>query len=158
MHWDDDDWYAPDRLRYQVTPILTGEAEITGLENAFVLVLPGGEFWTTGPELHRQMFVGDVHGGTLAYRKEPLARGLRYPELNLAEDAWLLHQAVGSGHRLLRLGNPGVFVYVRHGYNAWRECDPGRFLDPAGWARTQPPLTFPAGAIAAYQTAAASLR
>jgi len=157
VHWDDDDWYAPDRLRYQVTPILTGEAEITGLENAFVLVLPGGEFWTTGPELHRQMFVGDVHGGTLAYRKELLARGLRYPELNLAEDAWLLHEAVGRGHRLLRLGNPGVFVYVRHGHNAWWECDPGRFLDPAGWARTQPPLTFPAGAIAAYQTAAASL-
>jgi hypothetical protein len=62
-----------------------------------VLELPGGEFWTIGPELHRQMFVGDVHGGTLVYHKELLAQGVRYPELNLAEDAWLLHQAVGRG-------------------------------------------------------------
>src|ERR1700752_425901 len=36
-HWDDDDWYSSDRLRYQVMPIITGGADITGLENAFVL-------------------------------------------------------------------------------------------------------------------------
>ncbi len=152
-HWDDDDWYAPDRLRYQVMPILKGEAEITGLENTFVMELPGGEFWTIRPELHRQMFVGDVHGGTLVYYKGLLAQGVRYPELNLAEDAWLLHLAVGRGKRLLRLGNPGVFVYVRHGLNAWHEFVPGRFLSPAGWVRTQPPLTIPANALRAYQTA-----
>lgn len=152
-HWDDDDWYAPDRLRYQVEPILKGEADITGLENAFVLELPGGEFWTIRPELHRQMFAGDVHGGTLVYHKGLLAQGVRYPELNLAEDAWLLRQAVGRGNRLLRLGNLGVFVYVRHGLNAWHEFVPGRFLNPAGWVRTQPPLTLPANALRAYQTA-----
>ena len=39
-HWDDDDWYAPDRLRYQVEPLLDGEADMTGLENAFLLELP----------------------------------------------------------------------------------------------------------------------
>ncbi|MEW6734677.1 MAG: glycosyltransferase, partial [Acidobacteriota bacterium] len=64
-HWDDDDWYAPDRLRYQVMPILLGKADITGLENAFVLQLPQGEFWTVSQLLHQQMFVGNIHGGTL---------------------------------------------------------------------------------------------
>jgi glycosyltransferase involved in cell wall biosynthesis len=157
VHWDDDDWYAPDRLRYQVTPILKGEAEITGLENAFVLELPSGEFWTVGADLHRQMFVGDVHGGTLVYHRGLLTAGLRYMELNLAEDAWLLHQAMGRGKRLLRLGNPGMFVYVRHGRNAWQEFTPGRFLNPAGWVRTQPPLTFPGSALSAYRNAALRL-
>jgi glycosyltransferase involved in cell wall biosynthesis len=150
-HWDDDDWYAPDRLRYQVTPILAGGAEITGLVNTFVLELPGGEFWTTRPELHQQMFVGNVHGGTLVYRKGLLANGLRYPEIDLAEDAWLLHQVVARGHRLLRLNNPGVFVYVRHGRNAWQEFAPGHFLNPAGWERISPPPTFPANMLAAYR-------
>src|SRR5262249_43555646 len=56
-HWDDDDWYAPDRLRYQVGPLLGGAADVTGLENAFVLELPAGVFWTTEPALHRRMFV-----------------------------------------------------------------------------------------------------
>jgi glycosyltransferase involved in cell wall biosynthesis len=152
-HWDDDDWYSPDRLRYQIAPILAGQADMTGLKNAFVLDLPAGDFWTTKPELHKQMFVGDVHGGTLVYRKDLLEQGLRYPEISLAEDAYLLHSAVASGKRLARLSNPGVFVYVRHGSNAWRQFTPGQFLDPAGWERIAPPPTFPAAALASYNGA-----
>jgi len=153
-HWDDDDWYSPDRLRYQVAPIIAGEADITGLENAFVMELNSGQFWSTQPALHQRMFVGNVHGGTLVFRKCLFSEGMRYPEINLAEDAWLLHNALRKGQRLLRLSNPGVFVYVRHGTNAWRECVPGRFINPAGWERIAPPATVPAGVIASYQAAA----
>jgi glycosyltransferase involved in cell wall biosynthesis len=153
-HWDDDDWYSPDRLRYQIAPILADETDLTGLENAFVLELPVGGFWTTRPQLHQQMFVGNVHGGTLVYRKALLDHGLRYPEINLAEDAALIHQAVSGGQRLMRLANPGVFVYVRHGRNAWRECAPGRFLDPAGWQRIEQPRMFTGDVLASYQNAA----
>ncbi|HSE15988.1 MAG TPA: glycosyltransferase [Pyrinomonadaceae bacterium] len=142
-HWDDDDWYSPDRLRYQVMPIITGKADLTGLENAFVLDLPGGEFWTTEPKLHQRLFVGNVHGGTLVYRKELWLQGLRYPEINLAEDAWLILRATRQGKRLVRLSNPGVFVYVRHGRNAWRQFAPGTFIDPKGWQRIAAPLDFP---------------
>lgn len=142
-HWDDDDWYAPDRLRYQAAPILAGEAELTGLENAFVLELTTGVFWRTQPDLHQRMFVGDVHGGTLVYRKAIWQEGRRYPEVNLAEDAWLLRRAVARGKRLRRLANPGVFLYIRHGQNAWREFAPGIFLNPSGWERTTPPLCSP---------------
>ena len=153
-HWDDDDWYAPGRLRYQVRPLVAGEADLTGLENAFVLELPGGAFWTTRPQLHRRMFVGDVHGGTLVYRRDLLSSGLRYPELNLAEDAWLLQCAVSGGRRLLRLPNAGLFVYVRHGRNAWSEFAPGRFIDPTGWQAIAPPHSFTQGHLALYRTAA----
>src|SRR5436190_24369310 len=66
-HWDDDDWYAPDRLRYQAAPIIQGRAELTGLENSFVLQLPQGEFWGIDSHLHQRLFVGNVHGGTLVY-------------------------------------------------------------------------------------------
>jgi glycosyltransferase involved in cell wall biosynthesis len=152
-HWDDDDWYSSDRLRYQVAPIIAGAADLTGLENAFVLELPGGEFWTTKPELHRKLFVGNVHGGTLVFRKDLLANGLRYPEINLAEDAYLLHGAVTQGKRLLRLANPGVFVYVRHGHNAWKDFRPGQSLNPAGWERIPAPLTFPMAALTFYKSA-----
>jgi glycosyltransferase involved in cell wall biosynthesis len=153
-HWDDDDWYAPDRLRYQVQPLVAGEADLTGLENAFVLQLPQGEFWGTDAQLHRQMFTGDVHGGTLVYRKEILTEGLHYPDVSLAEDAWLLHYAVSRGRRLLRLPNPGLFVYVRHGTNAWREFAPGSFLNPSGWRRIEPPHTLSSTQLASLRAAA----
>jgi glycosyltransferase involved in cell wall biosynthesis len=152
-HWDDDDWYSPDRLRYQVMPILAGKADLTGLENAFVLELPHGEFWTTEPALHQRLFVGNVHGGTLVYRKELWTQGLRYPEVNLAEDAGLLVRATRKGKRLVRLSNPGVFVYVRHGRNAWQQFAPGTFIDPKGWQRISPPLQFPVDVLEFYKSA-----
>jgi hypothetical protein len=144
-------------LRYQAMPILMGLTDISGLENGFVLQLPECEFWTMKSSLHARMFVGDVHGGTLVYRRELFSEGLRYPEINLAEDAALLQAARNRGHRLLRLSHPGVFVYVRHGINAWKEFAPGRFIDPSGWERTEPPLTFGAGTLDSYRAATASL-
>jgi glycosyltransferase involved in cell wall biosynthesis len=152
-HWDDDDWYSPDRLRYQVMPILAGKADLTGLENAFVLALPRGEFWTTAPALHQRLFVGNVHGGTLVYRKDLWTQGLRYPEINLAEDAALLVRATRKGKRLVRLSNPGVFVYVRHGRNAWQQFAPGTFIDPKGWQRITAPLDFPIAVLEFYKQA-----
>jgi glycosyltransferase involved in cell wall biosynthesis len=140
-HWDDDDWYAPDRLRYQTTPVVAGEADLTGLQGAFVLELPAAQFWTIDRDLHRRMYVGDVHGGTLVYRKTLWEEGLKYPEINLAEDATLLHHALARGKRLQRLANTGVFVYVRHGGNAWA-FQPGQFLDQRGWTRIPRPAVF----------------
>ena len=153
-HWDDDDWYSPDRLRYQVMPILAGHADITGLESHFVLDLSQGEFWTANQELHRRLFVGDVHGGTLVYRRDHLNETLRYPDISLAEDAWLLHRMVQSGRRLVRLSNPGVFVYIRHGKNAWRDFSPGHFLNPQGWARLSSPAFFSQTRLDSYRAAA----
>jgi glycosyltransferase involved in cell wall biosynthesis len=150
--WDDDDWYAPDRLSYQARPILDDQADLTGLENTYMLELPAGRFWTTQHQLHQRMFVGDVHGGTLVFRKNLLNNGLRYPEVNLAEDAGLLRQALRRGKRLARLPNSGVFVYVRHGQNAWQFA-PGKFLDPNGWRNIDPPAAFSSEALTTYQAA-----
>jgi glycosyltransferase involved in cell wall biosynthesis len=155
-HWDDDDWYAPSRLRYQAAPVRAGVADLSGLVGSFVLELPDGGFWCVAPGLHRRMFVGDVHGGTLMFRRALLGPGLAYPEINLAEDAWLIHQAQVRGGRLARLTNSGVFVYVRHGRNAWT-FESGRFLDPDGWTHIEPPDFFPAADLAAYRAAASAM-
>lgn len=154
-HWDDDDWYAPGRLELQVAPLLAGTADLTGFTNRFVLEMPGGQFWSTADELHRRMFVGDVHGGTLLFRKSLLSENIRYPESNLAEDAVLIQQAIRRSKRLMRLENPGAFVYLRHGRNAWK-FETGRFLDPAGWSPTTAPSGFTPQTLALYRAAAES--
>ena len=140
-HWDDDDWYAPERLSRQVQPLLTGEADLSGLESSCVLELAEGRFWTPSARLHERMFVGNVHGGTLVFRKSIFDRGARYPNLNLAEDAAFLRSATRQGHRVARVANEGLFVYVRHGANAWRFLA-GQFLDSSGWRKTQGPPDF----------------
>jgi glycosyltransferase involved in cell wall biosynthesis len=155
-HWDDDDWYAPDRLERQVHPIATGQADLTGLDSRYVMVLPSGDCWTVDSRLHKRMFVGNVHGGTLVYRKAIWESVARYPDVNLAEDAALLSAAQRSGARLVPVANSGSFIYVRHGRNAWR-FDAGRFLDPRGWQRTDAPSGFGSMLMERYRRAAANV-
>jgi hypothetical protein len=133
--------------------LLAGEADLTGLGNSFVLELPVGRFWRTNADLHRRMFVGDIYGGTLVYWKRLFDGGLRYPPTNLAEDAALIQSAIRRGRRLIRVPNDGLFVYVRHGGNAWH-FEAGHFLDPRGWEPISPPRGFSAADIAALHQAA----
>ena len=152
-HWDDDDWYGPGRLSWQLAPILAGAADLTGLRNRFTLRLPAGDFWTTQQDLHRRMFVGDIHGGTIVFRRSMFAEGLRYPAVNLAEDATFIREVMRRGRRVVQLENPGLFVYVRHGGNAW-QFDVGRFIDPSGWRPAAGPPTLSAQTVDAYRAAA----
>jgi len=141
-HWEDDDWYRPGRLSRQIEPLVKGEADITGLVSSYVLDLASGRFWSLSPQLHERMFVGNVHGGTLVFRKSIFDQGTRYPEANLAEDAAFIRAENSKANRLARVSNPGLFVYVRHGSNAWRFAL-GTGRDSTGWHHTDGPPAFP---------------
>ncbi len=143
-HWDDDDWYAPHRLRHQVAPLLTKTADITALETSCFFDLSRWQAWTITPALHSRLFVSDVHGGTLVYWRRVWERLARYPSASLAEDAYFLHDARRRGARLQKLPHANSFVYLRHDSNAWN-FPLGSYLDPRGWQRANPddyiPLT-----------------
>jgi glycosyltransferase involved in cell wall biosynthesis len=155
VHWDDDDWYAAGRISAQVRPILEGRADITGLTDTRFFELHTWRFWRTAPHLHRRLFVQDVHGGTLAFRRSLWGARCRYPELSLAEDAWFLHQAVAAGARLTRVPGAELFIYLRHAGNAWRfPC--GTYLDARGWqADVEPEQLGPDRAFYATRSPAA---
>src|SRR5262249_44687326 len=57
---------------------------------------------------------------------------------SLAEDAVFLREAIRRGARLRRVANAGLFVYVRHGENAWRFAL-GVYLDRRGWLPVSEP-------------------
>ncbi|HYI96161.1 MAG TPA: glycosyltransferase [Bryobacteraceae bacterium] len=151
-HWDDDDWYAPDRLACQAEPLRADTHDLTGLANRYMLEMPAGRFWSTSDAVHSRMFVGNLHGGTLVYRRALWQDGIRYPEVNLAEDAGFIRHASQAGKRIVRLENPGVFVYLRHTRNTW-QFEPGSFVDPAGWIAACAPPGFSAELMDAYRSA-----
>lgn len=155
-HWDDDDWYAPDRLKRQLEPLCADTHDITGLVGGSMLQMPSGEFWTTTPELHRKMFVGDIHGGTLVYRRVLWQSGNRYPEVNLAEDAAFIRRAIAARQRIARIENDGLFVYLRHHRNTWKFAS-GRFLDPSAWRKTEAPAGFSQQLLAMYTAASSGI-
>lgn len=139
--WDDDDWYAPDRLRAQIEPLLSGTAQISALSAGVFLDLNRWQFWRVTPDLHRCMFVGDVHGGTLVYLRSVFDRGVRYPDRSIAEDAWFLWHAAQHGARVKKVNGDDLFVYIRHAASSWVfRC--GEFVDPKGWLRVESPAAL----------------
>jgi glycosyltransferase involved in cell wall biosynthesis len=142
-HWDDDDWHGPHRLSRQATPILQGVADITGLNDTLFMVLPTREFWSVSPELFARLFVENIHGGTMMFRREIWRRSGPYPRISLREDAELLMRAVRGGARLGRLRGRDDYVYVRHGRNSWSFAE-GSYLQREGWLKVDQPDTLAA--------------
>jgi glycosyltransferase involved in cell wall biosynthesis len=137
-HWDDDDWYAPSRLSTQLAPLLSGAADITALSDCLFLDLAHWEFWSCAEKVFQRMFVGNVHGGTLVYRRSIFEDGVRYPHVSRAEDAHFLYSAHRRGARLQGISGQDLFIYVRHATNAWQfTC--GKHVDPFGWIRVAEP-------------------
>jgi O-antigen biosynthesis protein len=150
-HWDDDDWYAPHRLVHQIAPLLARQADMTGLETSCFFDLTKWEAWTCSPDLHRRLFVGDVHGGTLVYWRRIWESGTRYPDASLAEDARFLQLACRRGARLQKLPHDRSFVYLRHDSNAWH-FPLGLYLQSSGWKRADLSTFLPATELSFYAT------
>jgi O-antigen biosynthesis protein len=150
VHWDDDDWYAPYRISYQVGSLLEAGAAIAALDMQVVYDVPSDCFWSVSPELHKRIFSQDIHAGTIAYPKWLWRYFDGFKPLASAEDfafvqiAYLCHQPV------LKLSSAGVYIYVRHGGNTWRfPC--GEYIDRRGWTRIEAPAFMPTEHRAFYQ-------
>jgi glycosyltransferase involved in cell wall biosynthesis len=156
--WDDDDWYAPQRLSAQLAPILAGTADITGLSGTLFLSSSEGQCWQASADLFARLFVENIHGGTLAYRRSVWEHQARYPDRSLREDADFLQAAMSEGARLSRLPGRELFVYVRHGDNSW-QFQVGRYLDAAHWRAVPAPACLGAdGALYGLAPAARPLQ
>jgi glycosyltransferase involved in cell wall biosynthesis len=149
LTWDDDDWYAPDRISYQVRPLLEGRAEVTGMGNTLMLSLSTGEFWACTPYLYDHMFFQGIHGGTLTFWRELWQQGARFANASLAEEVAVQQALQRRGARLEKLPNQGAFIYVRHDANAWK-FKAGEFLDQNGWRLVEPPSFMPEEDLAFY--------
>jgi glycosyltransferase involved in cell wall biosynthesis len=83
VHWDDDDWVAPWRLRYQVERLLASGASVAGLSRILYHQPATGRSWQYSyPEGKKRWFGGN----TLCYRK---AYWTRHPfeDVDVGEDA-----------------------------------------------------------------------
>jgi glycosyltransferase involved in cell wall biosynthesis len=154
IHWDDDDWYGPRRVTYQLQPLLAG-AVVSGLQTGMILHVLDLSFWRCAPALHARMFYADVHGGTIAYARRLWRDRARFPDSSLAEDAAFL-RAIGGPSRIVALPAEDTFVYVRHGSNAW-DFACGLMIDPAGWTSVQAPGWLSSNDVGFYRNISLSL-
>ena len=149
-HWDDDDWYAENRISYQVQPLLEGKAEVCGIDTGFIYNLQENSFWSCKPSLHAKMFYADIHGGSIFFFKELWEKYSKYPDISLAEDSGFL-SAISKKARIVKLPNKDIFIYVRHGKNAWKFIC-GKFINPSEWEHIPAPKFLPKDDFLFYQS------
>ncbi|MGZ4840760.1 MAG: glycosyltransferase [Candidatus Angelobacter sp.] len=86
MHWDDDDWVAPHRIRYQVEALLREGAEVCGLRQMLFHDLGTSKTWLyTYPPNQRAWLLG----GSLLYTRNFWQRS-PFPGVQVGEDARFL--------------------------------------------------------------------
>ena len=123
LHWDDDDWHAPDRIARQVAALDSEGADICGIdrviflsddrESAWDYVYRGRERW--------------VCGGSLAYRRAYWERH-RFPALRSGEDTrWVYGARAAALHAM---DAPDIFVARVHAGNTSPKRTRGGFYHP----------------------------
>jgi glycosyltransferase involved in cell wall biosynthesis len=110
-HWDDDDWYAPWRLSYQLRELTESGADLNGLDRVLFRDEARRRAWEY---VHPRGAMPWVHGATMCYRKSVWQRS-PFPEINVGEDTRFVANLRGA--RILALPENGMFVGVIHSAN-----------------------------------------
>ena len=134
VHWDDDDWHAPDRLERQLAALEQSRAAVCGCDRLLFLAddrSAAWEFVYTG----RKPWLA---GGTLCYRRTAWA-ARRFPALRCGEDTQWIHAAPRSA--LHAMPDNRFYVARVHGGNTspkqtqgawWHPRDPAAVVALAG--------------------------
>jgi glycosyltransferase involved in cell wall biosynthesis len=110
-HWDDDDWFAPQRLRVQVTQLLAAGADVCGARELLYYDLQAGKAWLYRYPLDRRPW---LIGGTLLYRRSAWAAH-RFPDRNVGEDTGFVWQL--APERLHAFTDRHLYIAIIHGAN-----------------------------------------
>jgi glycosyltransferase involved in cell wall biosynthesis len=116
-HWDDDDWMAPWRLRYQVQDLLEAGADVCGVASLFFHDPAADRAWEyrySGPKPW-------VAGGTLCYTRL-FWNDHRFAEIGEGEDNDFLWR---HGPRLLQQADHAFYVATVHSGNTSRKITTG---------------------------------
>ena len=124
-HWDDDDWFAPWRLRYQVGQLLQDGADVVGLNSLLYWEPHVQRAWRYCYPAGARPW---IHDPTFCYRRE-LWRRCPFPDTSEGIDTRYLWD--GPGKRITALDDPSFYVGIIHSGNtsskrttnaAWRRC------------------------------------
>ncbi len=115
LHWDDDDWMADWRVRYQADALLRQGADVCGLASLYFYEPGSGRAWRY---VYRDRTRSWLAGGTLCYRKA-IWRAHPFAEINEGEDTRFVWGLRGA--RFLALDDLTFYVATVHGGNTSRK-------------------------------------
>jgi 2-polyprenyl-3-methyl-5-hydroxy-6-metoxy-1,4-benzoquinol methylase len=120
VHWDDDDWSAPWRLRYQVEELLNSGADVCGLDRIFFYAPRQDRAWEYVYPADQRPW---VYGASLAYRKA-FWKTHPFPAITAGEDTKFIWADARAKIHVLK--DAHFLVALVHD----RNCSPKRTSDP----------------------------
>jgi glycosyltransferase involved in cell wall biosynthesis len=138
LHWDDDDWNATWRVRYQVQRLCATGADICGLDRVRFYDPAEDRGWEY---VYAAPATSWVYGATLCYTKAFWRRN-PFPPIGVGEDSRFVWSSASK--RIVALDDPSFFVGIIHTGNTSRKQTRG--------ARWRP---YPAAALRHQMRAAA---
>ena len=115
VHWDDDDWMASWRLRYQIDSFLQADADVSGLRVLLFCQIPTGRCWRYEYPEGRQPWVADA---TFCYRRS-FWESHPFADTSYGIDTGYLWQEPAK--RLGVLADPSFYVALVHDRNTSRK-------------------------------------
>jgi glycosyltransferase involved in cell wall biosynthesis len=115
VHWDDDDWSAPRRLRYQVEMFESQDVDVSGLRAVFFCNPATGQAWRYEYPAGRRPW---VHDPTFCYRRR-FWEGAPFPDTSFGVDTSYLWQ--GPPKRVGALPDSSFYVALVHPGNTSRK-------------------------------------
>jgi hypothetical protein len=115
VHWDDDDWSAPSRLRYQVEMFQNQDVDVSGLSALFFCDPATGRAWRYEYPAGRRPW---VHDPTFCYRRRFWEQA-PFPDTNFGIDTSYLWQ--GQPKRVGALPDSSFYVALIHPGNTSRK-------------------------------------
>ncbi len=110
-HWDDDDWHAPHRLRYQVEALSRAEADLCGINRLLFYDLKEACGWQyIYPDGHRLW----LSGSSLCYRRAAWQSN-PFEDVDIGEDARFVWS--GRAERIIVLPDSTFHVGIIHHNN-----------------------------------------
>jgi hypothetical protein len=157
VQWDDDDWYAPSRVRRQVAPLVTGAADIAGILHSFLVDTQAMRFWRGELPLHEGRLHAVIVAGTLAFTRAAWQGVGSYPDRSIGEEVALLEAVIANDGRVAPIVNNGIYICVRHGGNSWRlQFD--SIEGPPGWREIAAPDFLPQHDLDFYRSLSGGAR
>jgi O-antigen biosynthesis protein len=111
LHWDDDDWYAPWRVRYQVESLRSGNFQICGVDRAIFVSASGEHAWEY---VYPRGLSPWIFGATLCYWKS-FWQDHPFADITAGEDTRFVRSA--NGTRIGLLEDNHFFVARIHNGN-----------------------------------------
>lgn len=107
--WDDDDWYACDRLQIQMDAILKNDAPVSFLGHWI--------FYDAIAEIAYLSFKRNWEGSILC-KKTILTGDVKYALLPKLEDTPFVNK-ISELYKVTQVIKPSSYIYVYHGNNTW---------------------------------------